>query len=113
MEFDSHATAFFCLRMLATADELRHVNEQMGSQLQPQEARLLQAAAEVLEANLPIHGLTSLCVVEYGLEPSDLAWLLREHVMGRNPGVVSGGPDLRRQPWIRRASRPVEEDLDE
>lgn len=109
-DFDSREWATLSLRMLACADELRSISERLDSTPAGHNDRdglaALRRAANYLEWHLPIHGLTTICVVEPGIDPSDMAWLLREHLLGRNPGVVGGGEDLRRKPWIRHVRRP-------
>jgi len=74
------------------------------------EAGKLRVAADVLRAQVPIHGLVSLGVADFGLCDEDLMWLLREHLAGRNPGIPDGGPDIRRPLRLLRQSLATEDD---
>lgn len=76
----------------------------------PVESGTLRDAAEVLRSHVPIHGLVSLGIADFGLCDEDLMWLLREHLSGRNPGIPHGGPDLRRP--LRHLRQSLEPDDD-
>ena len=49
----------------------------------------------MLEANLPIRGLTTLGVVDFGLDPIDVAWLLQRHIAGQHDGFTGHDPEFR------------------
>lgn len=57
------------------------------------QALLLDAVA-ALRRQLPLDGLTTLCIVDHDFPDEDLRWLLRAHLTGSNPGLPTGN-DIR------------------
>ena len=89
------------LDMLECADRLRWFTEGYllygySPEVDAADRRALLEAALVLRRRLPISRLVTLGVVDGDCEDSDIEWLLREHLAGRNEGTARGDADLRR-----------------
>jgi len=86
--------------MLECADRLRWITEGYllygeAPEVDAADRESLLEAARVLRRRLPIARFIALGIVDGEGEDSDIEWLLREHLAGRNEGVARGDRDLR------------------
>jgi len=101
--FDSVAFARISVDMIRCARRMRIAAAEVAG-TDPKAAADLLVGAMRLEHELPIDGLTSLCVTGFDIHPADLEFLLLMHIHGQNDGVVGKtwlDADLRGLPWVR------------